>query len=255
MRKYLLILFISFSCFSQSGLIARQNYSTKKIVYDARLVLYNDVSLLASYPGTGTLLTDLSISNNNGTLINGVGFNSLNGGSLVFDGIDDYVTMASVPTGNNFTVNVWVNVSAFGVRNAVVNNAFTTGNLRGWLFALGGGGTNSFYLTIGADQAYSVSVNNVLSLNQWCLISASVSNGGQNIKLYKNGVIVNSQATSFANLNIDYSTNFARLGRRDITGNTDLFSGKIAFLKVFKVVLSDTEILQIFNETKSKFGL
>ena len=43
-----------------------------------------------SYPGTGTIWTDLSGNNNNGTLINGLTFDSGNGGSIVFDGINQY---------------------------------------------------------------------------------------------------------------------------------------------------------------------
>jgi hypothetical protein len=47
--------------------------------------------LLRSYPGTGTTWTDLSGNGNNGTLVNGVGYNSGNGGSLTFDGVNDNV--------------------------------------------------------------------------------------------------------------------------------------------------------------------
>jgi hypothetical protein len=38
---------------------------------------------------------------NNGTLVNGVTFNSANGGGLVFDGINDHVSFASNPSLTN----------------------------------------------------------------------------------------------------------------------------------------------------------
>ena len=59
-------------------------------IIDDGLVLYLDAANTKSYPGSGTTWTDLSGNGNNGTLENGVGYNSGNGGSLVFDGVDDY---------------------------------------------------------------------------------------------------------------------------------------------------------------------
>jgi hypothetical protein len=56
------------------------------------LVLLLDAGNPASYPGSGTTWFDLSGNGNNGTLVNGVGYNSDNGGSLVFDGVDDIFT-------------------------------------------------------------------------------------------------------------------------------------------------------------------
>ena len=44
------------------------------------LVLNLDAGNTASYPGTGTTWTDLSGNGNNGTLVNGVGYNFANGG-------------------------------------------------------------------------------------------------------------------------------------------------------------------------------
>ena len=54
------------------------------------LVFYVDAGNSNSYPGSGTTWTDLAGSND-GTLTNGPTFDSGNGGSIVFDGTDDYV--------------------------------------------------------------------------------------------------------------------------------------------------------------------
>ena len=56
------------------------------------LVLCLDAANKRSYPGTGTTWTDRSANGNNGTLTNGPTFDSANGGSIVFDGTNDYVT-------------------------------------------------------------------------------------------------------------------------------------------------------------------
>lgn len=55
------------------------------------LTFWYDVNDKTSYPSTGTTIRDISNKNHNGTLYNGPTFNSANGGSLVFDGADDYV--------------------------------------------------------------------------------------------------------------------------------------------------------------------
>jgi len=74
------------------------------------LVVNLDAGETASYPGTGTTWTNLvNPLNNNGTLLNGIGYSSLNQGSLVFDGVDDRGTFTSPITANsNQTYEVWV---------------------------------------------------------------------------------------------------------------------------------------------------
>ena len=70
------------------------NHNYPNIVTDG-LVLNLDAGFVSSYPKNGTTWSDLSGEGNNGTLYNGVGYNSDNEGSLVFDGTNDYVTLPS----------------------------------------------------------------------------------------------------------------------------------------------------------------
>ena len=55
------------------------------------LVLCLDAGSRKSYGGTGNVWRDLAGSNN-GTLTNGPTFSSANGGSIAFDGTNDYVS-------------------------------------------------------------------------------------------------------------------------------------------------------------------
>ena len=81
------------------------------IVQDG-LVLNLDASNTLSYPGSGTTWFDLTSNNNDGTLVNGPTFDSANGGSIVFDGINDYVSFTTPPSTNSGTekssINVWI---------------------------------------------------------------------------------------------------------------------------------------------------
>ena len=72
-------------------------FHSPRIVTDG-LVLCLDAGNTKSYPGSGTTWTDLSGRRNNGTLTNGPTFDSANGGSIVFDGTNDTV---SIPASAN----------------------------------------------------------------------------------------------------------------------------------------------------------
>jgi len=77
-----------------------------KIATDG-LVLCLDAANNRSYPGSGTAWTDLSRGGNNGALTNGPTFNSANGGSIVFDGTNDYVQVTS-PFGDiDWSLRAW----------------------------------------------------------------------------------------------------------------------------------------------------
>ncbi len=60
------------------------------------LVVCLDAGNPKSYPGTGNTWYDLTINGNNGTLTNGPTFSSINGGGIVFDGINDYVSVGNL---------------------------------------------------------------------------------------------------------------------------------------------------------------
>jgi hypothetical protein len=67
-------------------------------IAESGLVLALDAGNLKSYPTTGTTWTDLSGNGNTGTLTNGPTYSSANGGSISFDGTNDYVTIPDSPS-------------------------------------------------------------------------------------------------------------------------------------------------------------
>jgi hypothetical protein len=71
------------------------NRDYEPIITDG-LVLNLDAGFDGSYPASGTTWRDLSVSGNNGTLINSPGFYDNGGGSIVFDGVDDYVNVGNI---------------------------------------------------------------------------------------------------------------------------------------------------------------
>ena len=112
-------------------------YRGPKIVTNG-LVLYLDAANKKSYPGTGTTWTDLSGLGNNGTLTNGPTFNSANGGSIVFDGVDDYVSVANNSSLNasTQTVSVWYYAQTISLSRSatILGKHDTAGSYNGYNF-------------------------------------------------------------------------------------------------------------------------
>jgi hypothetical protein len=74
---------------SQSTItVLNNNYPS---IVTSGLVLNLDAGFVSSYPKTGTSWRDLSGNNYTGTLTNGPTFSNDGGGSIVFDGSDDFV--------------------------------------------------------------------------------------------------------------------------------------------------------------------
>jgi len=89
------------------------------------LVFNVDAGDSTSYPGTGTTWTDLSGNGNNGTLINGgPAFNSADGGNLIFDGVNDYVSFGNIMP-STYTKCIFFKIFDF----PTVNNLIAGGDL------------------------------------------------------------------------------------------------------------------------------
>lgn len=228
----------------------KQNYDATKsryifspnIVKDG-LVLYYDMSDYRSAPFTGTSIYDLSGFGNTGTLTNGPTFSSLNDGSLVLDGSNDYVLVnnaANILSKTEYTKIAYFYVTSFSTSNNIISGGFS-GQHAFWLF-----GSNRLYA--GHNGAWNqVTGATTLSLNTWYFGAVTYSST-TGWKLYLNGVEdgTNANTTTFT-------------GNQEIsigsysTGNN--FTGRIGSAFIYNRVLSATEIQQNYNATKGRFGL
>ena len=120
-------------------------------IVSTNIVLDLNATNSSSYGGSGTTWSDISGNSNNGTLENGVSYSSTDGGYLIFDGSDDFVSFTAssdfaVGTGD-FTSESWIqlnNSSGFVRLLTIVNpsNAsntytFTLKNTEIYLFSDG----------------------------------------------------------------------------------------------------------------------
>jgi len=266
MKKYILISFffvISSMVSAQVVLPAYQGVFSKPIanaysIITSGLILNLDASNTASYPGSGTVWTDLSGSSNNMSLLNGASYDPSNRNSILFDGVNDYAGRSSaMNTGQNFTVSVWMYATLLGsTRTSLVANSYNYSGGNGWFFCTNAGGTpNSFFLSIGSDNPVKVSSSNILTLNTWNYLTAVIRSGGRYIDLYKNGVLISGTSTDLGARTITYNYANFSIGFRDPLGTTDPFKGNIGSTQIYNQALTAAEILANYNATKGRYGL
>jgi len=198
--------------------------------------LYLDAGQSTSYNG-GTTWTDLSGRGNNGTLVNGVGYNGSNGGSLSFDGVNDYVNCGnpSISVGK-ITVSAWVKISTLNITQHIVDSSSNS-----WHLAVLG--TNRPYLW--NDSTYHQS-SQVLLSNTWYMLTGVQSSTSD---IYVNGVL--SQSISD---NRNVTTNNVNIGRWQSNG-LRLFNGNIAQVSIYNRALTAEEIQQNFQALKGRFNI
>lgn len=214
------------------------------------LVLSLDAANTKSYPGSGTTWSDLSGNDYNGTLTNGPTFNSANGGSIVYDGVDDYFirTDSTLKNYTNITANIWMSNSS----------------------------ANSFepYFNYNADFAFlnkgwgvrRQSTNNIFQY--WA------GDGNSGIKLYQNGILIGTTSAAYSQANAAIgnfwqmvtlvATGISSWGtnnkltiaiRSDFENFNFMSSMKSALFSLYNRELTASEIQQNYNAQKSRFGL
>jgi formylglycine-generating enzyme required for sulfatase activity len=217
---------------------------TTGIVTDG-LILWLDAGITPSYPGTGTTWTDLSGNRNNGTLVNSPTFNSSNGGSIVFETGNPYLTLSGVTLNTNqgFTISMWIWIND-PQPLSVWNYWFSTGNC---CFEWGTFGVNTGAFQFKDNGAAGTPIIQSPYIgNQW----ANVSFGCNSTTpfLYTNGVSSGS-AGNFRNTNITLSTIWSFLP------NNSYLKGRQGIIIIYNRALNASEVLQNFNAQKARFGL
>jgi prepilin-type N-terminal cleavage/methylation domain-containing protein len=221
------------------------------------LVLNLDAGNPASYPGTGNTWFDLSGNNNNGTLINGVGFDSANGGALSLDGVDDYILAGRIPFTGNSNVSlswgVWVYPQS---SNGNIMSMSSSNPQGAWNMPPIAASNQRFR---GKIWSNSYLFSSIYSLNNWYYIvfvwEYSLTSFIRGQFLYVNGELQSSQTNiNYSSSNLD---NFIFLGQLNPgADNTGMFNGKYGLFHIYvNKALTPEEVQQNFNATRGRFGL
>ena len=232
---------------TQNTIIAvNRNYEN---IVTSGLTMSLDAGFTPSYPLSGISWTDLSFSGNNGTLTNGPRYSSSNGGTIVFDGTNDYVNgpaISSQLTGD-ITVEAWI---------------YITSGPSDWVRIIGTGANPSGNRTFGLWydirrgllwQRYGannvgIQPANVLSYNTWYYVAATTIGSSQAIYLNGSSVGTSTNTGPWAASNENITIGSA-------VGIHTYLTGNISISRIYNRGLSSTEILQNYNAQKSRYGL
>lgn len=215
------------------------------------LILCLDSANTKSYNGISNTWYDLSPSFNNGTLLNGVTFSNVKGGIMVFDGVNDYISLSNRTT-SSFTIGCWLKTTATSLSGSQAYD----GN--GIIWSDVGGIANDFILSIlnnkaawfTGDVTTTISSTTTINTGSWFYLTV-VKNGSNNTKqLFINGVLESSGVSS--------STLLTDNSNIIIGGNTidsRYFNGNISIVQIYNRVLSTNEIEQNYNAIKKRYEL
>lgn len=187
-----------------------------------------------SYPGSGTAVTDLSVTGNDATLTNGTGFSSP---GFTFDGVDDLIVMDSsiqLLSSSDFTINIWLKKDSYtyqyicdvgsntGVIALGIGRCYVYAN--GWLIQTDG---------LGATWH---------SLTEWFNITI-VKTGTSNCELYLNGSSIYSQTPQAVN----FGDGVGQFQIGDHGSNGYDLSGEVGSFMIYDVALNSTQVLDNYN--------
>jgi len=228
-----------------------------KIVTDG-LVLCLDAGDGKSYSGSGTTWSDRSGNGNDGALTNGPTFDSGNGGSIDFDGVDDHITTNFDVdfTQDDFTLDAWVNpnfVSDTYGRPIMTMN--TTGGCVTYDFALEFGRQNGKFslLSGGGNGNLSLYSSSTYSQDKWYNICVTRIKNGTNDWTYVMYVNGESNQTKTGNYN-GGSGGKLTIGKFADCNAVGEWLGKIAVIKIYTKRLTASEVLQNYNAQKGRFS-
>jgi len=211
------------------------------------LVFAIDAGSTRSYIGSGTTTNSL-VSDNIGTLVNGTGFNSDNGGSWTSDGVDDGIT---VPDASNldlstFSIEVWVNFdlhknfSSIMTKTTISNDAdffnygfFCYSTAIQFFIGDGGDGTRELVLI---DLT-------TLPINSWhCMVGTY---DGSIMRFYVDGEQEGTNSTTI--------TPYQNTGTLRIIDPSFSIDGKVSIGRVYDRALTATEVTHNYDVIKARF--
>jgi hypothetical protein len=219
------------------------NYGPK--IVTEGLVLCLDGGDTLSYPGTGTVWTDLSGVVGNATIYNTPVFSN---GSFSFDGFDEYASTPAYSFGSNgITMEIVYRVSASDTHGEY-------GRILDWrdtTMSLGSSNSNEFKCWVNAgggrmDGEFSVLSTTPGFYDNWH--HAIMTYDKSTVKGYWD----NSEVFSVA------KTGNLESGSAAFTialGDNAYFGGDLAIIRVYNRGLSAEEVAQNFNALRGRFGI
>lgn len=229
------------------------------IVTDS-LVFYYDGANVTSYPGSGTVLTDLSTFGNNGTLNNSPSFSSDKLGGIVFDGTNDYITVSdstSLRPSTTLSLDVCFKMTTKGIYNTVICKPATAAPWSSpFLSYMLRVQTNELQFGYNRDSNYTFvnhTNNYLINTIYHVILTYNLTTGA--CKFYLNGTNV-VDSTTVTGTAITYGAQPLLLGAGFGSSPVgELFTGTIYSAKVYNRALTANESLQNYYAIRNRFNI
>jgi hypothetical protein len=192
-----------------------------------------------------------------GTSLSGTGFTS----GMLFSAVADKLNFTNLSTLNisgSLSIAAWIYPRSFGGGNAArIYDKFQYsppyGTPAGTSFYIDNNvGTNAIGYNSGLIFGTTVRrIDNQVTLNTWQHFAISHNGSTATVTFYKNGASIGSSGSTLAPV--------AATGSSVCVGNNFAgqfnFDGTIGTVRVYNRAITATEIAQIYNSTKSRYGL
>jgi hypothetical protein len=203
-----------------------------------------------SYPGTGTTWTDLSGSENTGTLTNGPTYSSDARGAFQCDGANDFIDLGSLPQldpeTKSMSVCVWVKpTNTNSTWRAVISKR--EGNDENQWWGMWNSAFNRWHYRIGT-RVYNDP--NALPVNTWKMLTLVRDRTNGTMRCYKDSTRLTSLAAS-----LSQGTGNVFIGKAIDSPGTEFFPGLVASCWVYTEPLTDSQVFQNFQATRWRFGI
>jgi hypothetical protein len=225
-----------------------QNYYGGDIVTDG-LVFALDAGNLVSYESGSTTTYPLTGSLS-GSLLNGTGYSSNNGGSWNLDGTDDGIRcILNLNTSgySAITINGWIKVTTGGTWDRWFSGTQDTSFHYPDLAILADGSIGFYHASLLTGW---VNTNQQVTLNTWSYVSYVFKTSGEVI-IYINGKLVFTSTYTAGTFPSNF--NFMLGNRYDLNGEAII--GQISQTQIYNKALTASEIAQNFNAQRQRFGV
>lgn len=203
-----------------------------------------------------TTWTDISGYGNNGTMVNSVGYTASNGGGLTLNGTNQYIDFGQ----NKFKVETFTMEIVFKINQLPTFGGVCNSPRHpiigqqdwGYIMNMGTDGKINF-------QVYDTNGSSVTVLTQNSVVGntshITVKKSGTTVSIYLNGVLQNSGNMPTGSIRWFHTTWPFRIGNGQCGMGDYYMNGTVHIARFYNSALTDAQILQNFNATKSRFGL
>jgi hypothetical protein len=232
-------------------------------IVTSNLVMSFDAANSSSYIANGTAWIDMSNSRYVGRLLNGASYNTANNGVIIFDGVNDHVTLSntvSTVIGSTLpaTWEVWVYMSTSVNNEAFIGTSWNNGGMHMRKTGTSHPPADRLRFIYSTNSSSGTGLDSASTFTTgWYHFVVTYNGSGlvhSNFALFVNGSSVSVTNITFGTPTTVAVNQVFSIGAL-AAENTAYLNGRIPVVRAYNRVLSLAEIQQNFNALRSRYGL